>query len=217
MHVLIPIIPDEMGQFLECPVPFLIGIERRFYDKTKETIPEDVIIVNLDKGEMRTRESMPRTPVKEFRLLASRIRKTSSNFYLALPPGKEREARLKACEDAFDFNPMAILSDDPEAKLDVYEIRDAFLEYFCSIMKNYQAYMISPDKTEGIVTDARDCFKFNSFRSHKDATKPDSYIYQLTLTNLFNSFIEARAFKDEDEEEEILFFEKAMKVKKKKK
>jgi len=50
MHVLIPIIPDEMGQFLECPFPFLIGMEKRFYKNAKDNgeIPEDVIIINLD-------------------------------------------------------------------------------------------------------------------------------------------------------------------------
>mmetsp|Transcript_3264 Transcript_3264/g.2986 ORF Transcript_3264/g.2986 Transcript_3264/m.2986 type:complete len:364 (+) Transcript_3264:347-1438(+) len=84
-------------------------------------------------------------------------------------------------------------------------------------MKNYQAYMISPDKTAGIVTDARDCFKFSSFCSHKDASKPDTYINQLTNTNLFNTFIETRAFNDQDEEEEIWFFDNACKIKKKRK
>lgn len=77
--------------------------------------------------------------------------------------------------------------------------------------------MISPNKTAGIVTDARDCFKFDSFCSHKDASKPETYIKQLTSTNSFNFFIESRAFKDEEEEEEIWFFDNASKIKKKKK
>lgn len=94
MHVLIPILPDEMGQFLECPFPYLIGVERRFYEKTKDEIPDDVIIINLDKGDMKINESLPKMPVKEFRTLSSRIRKASANFLLT-STGKDREKDLK--------------------------------------------------------------------------------------------------------------------------
>lgn len=215
MHVLIPILPDEMNSFLECPFPFLIGIERRFYDKTKDELSEEVMVINLDKGEMRFSESLPKMPTKEFKQLSARIRKASSNVFLP-PTLKERDKELKTCEDAFLFNVGMFFNDmmDSEKhKFDALEIRDAFLEFYCSILKNYQVYMISPDKTEGIVTDARDCFKFSSFRSHKDASKPDTYIFQLTNTTLFNTFIETRAFKDAEEEEEIAFFDEAMKIK----
>lgn len=58
---------------------------------------------------------------------------------------------------------------------------------------------------------------FNSFKSHKDSSKPETYIYQLTTTNLFNTFIETRAFKDKNEVEEVEFFDAASKIKKKKK
>lgn len=216
MHVLIPVLPDEMGQFLECPFPFLIGIEKRFYDKAKDEIPDDVVIINLDKGELKMSEYMPKMPTKEMKLISSRLRKASSPFLLT-SKGKEREKELKSVEDAFDFNTQAFFSDTLELKFDAFEIRDAFLEFFCQVMKNYQAYMISPDKTEGIVTDARDCFKFASFCSHKDASKPETFINQLTCTSMFNTFIETRAFKDEEEEEEIGFFDLACKIKKKKK
>ena len=215
MHVLIPILPDEMSSFLEWPFPFLIGIEKRFYDKTKSEIPEDVIIINIDKGEMRTIETLPKMPTKEFKLLSSRIRKASSMVYLSTA-SEDRDKELKMCEDAFLFNVNMLLNDMVDCdkhKFDALEIRDAFLEYFWMILKNYQVYMISPDKTEGIVTDARDWFKFSSFRSHKEASKPDTYIFQLTNTTLFNTFIETRAFKDPEEEEEINFFDNAMKIK----
>ena len=215
MHVLIPILPDEMSSFLEWPFPFLIGTEKRFYDKTKNEIPEDVIVINLDKGEMKTSEGLPKMPAKEFKLLSSRVRKASSSILLP-QSSEEREKELKMCEDAFLFNVNMLLNDMMDwdkHKFDALEIRDAFLEFFCMILKNYQVYMISPDKTEGIVTDARDCFKFASFRSHKEASKPETYIYQLTWTTLFNTFIEIRAFKDPEEEEEINFFDNAMKLK----
>lgn len=106
---------------------------------------------------------------------------------------------------------------DIEKKFEPLEVRDSFLEFFSSIMKSYQLYMISPNKAKDIVTTARDCFKFSSFRSHKDASKPDTYIYQLTETTLFNSFIEVRAFGDTNEEKEIAFFDNAIKTKRKKK
>lgn len=94
MHVLIPILPDEMNQFLECPFPFLVGIERRFFDKAKDGIPDDVIIINLDKGKMTMNEETPKMPQKEFKLLVNRLRKATASFYLT-STGKEREKELK--------------------------------------------------------------------------------------------------------------------------
>jgi hypothetical protein len=129
MHVLIPILPDDMGQFLECPFPFLIGMEKRLYDKAKDEVPDDVIIINLDRGHMKIIEAMPKMPQKEYKALSVRVRKASSDLYLT-STGKDRERDLKAVEDAFDFNTNAFFSDTPELKFDAFEVRDAFLEFF---------------------------------------------------------------------------------------
>lgn len=129
MHVLIPILPDDMGQFLECPFPFLIGMEKRFFDKTKDEIPDDVVIINLDKGHMKISEAMPKMPQKEYKALSVRVRKASCDLYLTTT-GRDRERDLKSVEDAFDFNTNAFFSDTPELKFDAFEVRDAFLEFF---------------------------------------------------------------------------------------
>lgn len=129
MHVLIPVLPEEMCEFLECPFPFLIGLERRFYEKTKSLISEDVIIINLDRGVTKTSEVLPKMPAKEYRSLTARVRKASQNFCLH-STGKEREKELKSCEDAFDFNTYGLLNDAVEVRFDAFEIRDAFLSFF---------------------------------------------------------------------------------------
>lgn len=175
------------------------------------------MIIFLDTGEVKEHELLPKVPTKEYKNLETRVKRTCGSIYLSNEAG-DREKELKTCDDAFLIN-MGLLPpnmDGEKTQFEPLEIRDAFLEFFSSIMKNYQMYMISPNKTKGIVTDARDCFKFSSFRSHKDASKPDTYIHQLTNTMMFGTFIEVRAFGDTDEEEEIAFFDKAIKHKRKK-
>ncbi|DAZ99998.1 TPA: hypothetical protein N0F65_002002 [Lagenidium giganteum] len=51
-HVYLPVLPRRMLQYLECPTPFIFGVEKDALDEEtkREYLSEDVVAVDLDKG-----------------------------------------------------------------------------------------------------------------------------------------------------------------------
>lgn len=51
-HVYLPVLPKRMLQYLECPTPFIIGVEKSSLDDATmtELLNEDMLVVDLDKG-----------------------------------------------------------------------------------------------------------------------------------------------------------------------
>ena len=69
-HVLIPILPKNMTDVLDAPVPFLIGIDPMILkDDSNFEIPNEVYRVDLDNGFISLRDSKPKLPSKEYKLL----------------------------------------------------------------------------------------------------------------------------------------------------
>jgi hypothetical protein len=55
-HVLIPILPRNMTDVLDAPVPFLIGIEPFIIKEDQFEIPNEVYRVDLDNGSISLRD-----------------------------------------------------------------------------------------------------------------------------------------------------------------
>lgn len=68
-HVLIPILPKNMTDVLDAPVPFLIGIDPMILKDDCFEIPNEVYRVDLDNGSISLRDSKPKLPSKEFKIL----------------------------------------------------------------------------------------------------------------------------------------------------
>jgi hypothetical protein len=73
-HVLIPILPKEMTDVLDAPVPFLIGIDPTILQLEEDNdeeggieIPNEVYRVNLDIGFISLRDTKPKVPPKEYK------------------------------------------------------------------------------------------------------------------------------------------------------
>jgi len=51
-HVYLPVLPRRMLQYLECPTPFIFGVDKNALDATtmQELLNEELLIVDLDKG-----------------------------------------------------------------------------------------------------------------------------------------------------------------------
>uniref|UniRef100_K3WGR1 UDENN domain-containing protein n=1 Tax=Globisporangium ultimum (strain ATCC 200006 / CBS 805.95 / DAOM BR144) TaxID=431595 RepID=K3WGR1_GLOUD len=51
-HVYLPVLPKRMLQYLECPTPFIFGVEKSSLDEMTmaELLSEDMLVVDLDKG-----------------------------------------------------------------------------------------------------------------------------------------------------------------------
>lgn len=112
MHVFVPLIPKSMTTALEAPFPFMIGMEKQFFNP--EEIPEDVIIVFIDEGEVQNTHPMPKLPLKDYKNLVSRLKRATA----FLTRSEEvRDQVLQNADDAFNlyFIPE-------EQKLDEIEI-----------------------------------------------------------------------------------------------
>ena len=58
-----------MTDVLDAPVPFLIGIETFVIKEDYVDIPQEVYRVDLDNGSISLRDSKPKLPSKEFKIL----------------------------------------------------------------------------------------------------------------------------------------------------
>ena len=65
------------------------------------------------------------------------------------------------------------------------------------IMKNYQKHII--DISGKKVMNSKDCFNRKAFLSHKDSSKPGTFLYNFTESALFIQFIELRSFHGKSE------------------
>ena len=69
-HVLIPILPKCMVNAIEAPVPYLIGIDPVILkDDQNFDIPNEVYRVDLDSGFISLRDTKPKLPSKDYKLL----------------------------------------------------------------------------------------------------------------------------------------------------
>lgn len=79
-HVLIPILPKNMTDVLDAPVPFLIGIDPMIIKDDIFEIPNEVYRVDLDNGSISLRDSKPKLPSKEFKILKQRLLKATEGI-----------------------------------------------------------------------------------------------------------------------------------------
>ena len=126
-HTLIPILPINLLEMLESPMPYFVGVEPN--NQLKELdIHDDVIKVDLDIGHIEVPEtlllntSIVQLPRKEQQKLKARIEKACEIIEVVPDP------------DLFDqvdkaFNMQRVEDPEEQGIFDHYEIRDAFLEF----------------------------------------------------------------------------------------
>lgn len=68
------------------------------------------------------------------------------------------------------FN-VKFLDPDEDVQMDVYEIRDTFLEFMSSIMVDYTRFIIDPGNQPETINNFKDSFDLDGFRLHKGAKK----------------------------------------------
>ena len=175
-------------------------------------MPQHVTIVNLDGPDINTTESSVATskfPTREFKVLKEKLMKAT--VCITERPHPE----LEMIDDAF----MRILvdPDEEDSVVDSIAVRDAFLEFMSRIMENYKKYIKDPgSKVNTPVNDhagSKDFFNKEKFRSDKDASRPQSFIYKLTETANFGYFIESRSLGRSVNDEQIIYFDKIVKLK----
>jgi hypothetical protein len=116
-HIYIPILPARLLSYLQAPVPFLVGINREYFDTPveQENRPADAVLIDLDKDTITYTVPPLSLPSRERRKLLSRIRKfvpakspssieCMTTFCQTFPRGKHVSicsfsSRLESCEN----------------------------------------------------------------------------------------------------------------------
>eukprot|EP00743_Colponemidia_sp_Colp-15_P005741 GILK01006171.1.p1 GENE.GILK01006171.1~~GILK01006171.1.p1 ORF type:complete len:1268 (-),score=219.43 GILK01006171.1:106-3909(-) len=205
-HVYIPVLPVLLMDFVQAPVPFIVGIHASLVNEM--TIPSEVVRVDLDNNILQILEPLPKIPSK----FGKPLLKSLSKFAKIYSP---HDPWLEEVDLAF---PVAI--HDPEEEdtnnlFNVSEVRYAFLDYMLNLMKGYRKYLVTPDTNRPTITDSMDAFDRTGFNVNHKVGKNHPWVVALTETQLFSHFIECRSFVS-SHDSELAFFDDMIDVMKKK-
>jgi len=136
-HVFIPVLPQKLLHFLEAPVPYLVGFERGFLEMV--TLPEDTILYDVDGDELFIFEdSLPPLPHTQEDTLTDTLTQLAA---------AHKEVAL--CADAQQS------SEATEREL-ARELRTAFLDFFVSLLLEYESWLLLPGRTRASTRDTLD-------------------------------------------------------------
>ncbi|XP_055372585.1 DENN domain-containing protein Crag [Condylostylus longicornis] len=197
----IPLCPLGLAEVLHAPLPYLIGVDSRFFDLYEP--PQDVTCVDLDTNTISLCESQKHLNPKLLPKRAARLLKQS----------------LKTLEDLkqqHNIESTNSLDRDFKKKkreLDLEQrIQEAFLLFMASILRGYRDYLVPISKAPSIgATDPSALFQLNAFLRSRD--KAHQKFFQLLMkTQMFIRFIEERSFVSEHDHGLTFFDECADKV-----
>ena len=187
-YVLIPLLPYKMQQFIDAPVPYIMGLN---YYIDPKTIGDDILLINLDSisnGILKQPKDLIPDPPKA---LTERMLKKLKKIY---SPSFTEENSFYVNDYDSVFASAEILENTEVEKFNSYELRDAFFEFFISLFKNYDKYykfnknndMKSFNKSITIGSG----FNVDLLRKDFNSVESDSFIYKFTETNLFTLFVD---------------------------
>ncbi|CAF3448200.1 unnamed protein product [Rotaria sp. Silwood1] len=191
----IPLCPVALSDVLSAPIPFIIGIDSRYFDVCEP--PPDVICVDLDTNiiiggtEEQKHWSVKMFPKKPFRQLKQSLDEIECQV---LDTYQKRlydlRTRLKRNRNDFELRIQMIqLERNMETR-----IRDVFLRFMCTCFYGYKQFLRPIlRRPNQLSTDASVLFEFDSFLHSRDSSYAKFYSYVLR-TQMFSRFIEERSF-----------------------
>ena len=185
-HTIIPILPEKLIEFLDSPMPIIVGIN---YPINLNDLPHDFLILNVDNNCFQNYyDKIPKLPNKLNNLLLKKLNKIKGKYNLDNP--------IKA-KERMDFNdnikPL-IDEDEKKVKINVSEIRDIFYDVFIHMFKNYEKYFNLDKKEkkknkEEQKEEEEGIFILNNFLKDHSSLDSDSFLSKFSETVTFNQFI----------------------------
>ncbi|XP_050057996.1 DENN domain-containing protein Crag isoform X2 [Aphis gossypii] len=188
----IPLCPLSLAEVLHAPLPFLIGVDSRFFDLYEP--PTDVTCVDLDTNTITLCEDKKHLTIK---LLPKKPTRTLKNTLEKLNEkldDLQRTYKATSNKSIEDTNiDRDFLKKRKEHELEL-EIQEAFLRFMGSILKGYRWYLrpITKAPTVG-ATDTSSLFDLQGFLKSREKANVKFYSL-LTKTQMFIRFIEERSF-----------------------
>ncbi|XP_072394333.1 DENN domain-containing protein Crag isoform X1 [Diabrotica undecimpunctata] len=186
----IPLCPLGLVEVLHAPLPFLIGVDSRFFDLYDP--PTDVSCIDLDTNIITVAESQRQNlNIKLLPKKAAKILKSTLDYLYY-------QLRNSTTNNASDAN----VQDDIELEFQrrkkqqsqELEIQEAFLKFMVLSLKGYRSYLLPITKAPTVgTTDPEALFQLNDFLKSRD--KVNHRFFTLVMrTQMFIRFIEERSF-----------------------
>uniref|UniRef100_A0A1A9ZC55 UDENN domain-containing protein n=1 Tax=Glossina pallidipes TaxID=7398 RepID=A0A1A9ZC55_GLOPL len=196
----IPLCPLGLAEVLHAPLPYLIGVDSRFFDLYEP--PTDVTCIDLDTNTISLCESQKHLTVKLLPKRASRILRQTLNELEAMKPlnldstnSLDRDLRRRKREQHLE-----------------QRIQEAFLLFMASILRGYREYLVPISKAPSVgATDPSALFQLKAFLRSRDKAY-QKFFELLMKTQMFIRFIEERSFVSDGDHGLTFFDECAEKV-----
>nr|XP_018916356.1 PREDICTED: C-myc promoter-binding protein isoform X2 [Bemisia tabaci] len=191
----IPLCPLSLVEVLHAPLPFLIGVDSRFFNLYDP--PPDVNCVDLDTNTVTVCEdrrylTSKLLPKKSARILRANLEQSYRNLSALLYGRKNSTYHVdeNVSENSIDKD---FQSKRKELSLEL-EIQEAFLRFMAMILKGYRSYLLPIVKAPTVgATDTNSLFDLQGFLKSRD--KAHSKFYNnMVRTQMFIRFIEERSF-----------------------
>uniref|UniRef100_A0A1B0D4P6 Uncharacterized protein n=1 Tax=Phlebotomus papatasi TaxID=29031 RepID=A0A1B0D4P6_PHLPP len=191
----IPLCPLGLAEVLHAPLPYLIGVDSRFFDLYDP--PNDVTCVDLDTNSISVCESqkhlttkiLPKRPARILKQTLKHLEEVSQCHNVDSTNSLDRDFKRKKREQNLE-----------------QRIQEAFLRFMSSILKGYRDYLVPMSKAPTIgATDPNALFQLSAFLRSRD--KAHNKFFQLLMkTQMFIRFIEERSFVS-DGDQGLAFFD----------
>ncbi|XP_033210496.1 DENN domain-containing protein Crag isoform X2 [Belonocnema kinseyi] len=201
----IPLCPLGLAEVLHAPLPFLIGVDSRFFDLYDP--PSDVNCVNLDTNNIAVCDdkrhlNIKILPKKATRMLRSRLELLYSKL---ISLGKSYSSHKEKRDEDFCVD-KEFQQKRKEQALEL-EIQDAFLRFMAMILKGYRAYLLPITKAPTVgSTDPTSLFNMQAFLRSRDKAHAKFYS-MLVRTQMFIRFIEETSFVSDMDMAGLAFFD----------
>jgi hypothetical protein len=186
----IPQCPLALAGVLQAPLPFIAGVDSRYFDLYEDP-PSDVTCIDLDTASIRhscnkkliKQATLPKKPLK---ILKVALEKVHESLRIE-DRNAERQRR----------QPYDGTEEQQQLRKKSYElmIREAFLRFMCSIMVGYSQFLkpIKSCPRGKNTTDISARFDLQGFLKTRDRASTDFYL-KFSETQSFIRFIEERSF-----------------------
>eukprot|EP00040_Diaphanoeca_grandis_P015882 m.81642 g.81642 ORF g.81642 m.81642 type:complete len:1362 (-) comp25439_c0_seq1:67-4152(-) len=191
----VPIVPEKELQFLEAPVPYIMGIHSDFLESDLGTME---CLVDIDNGSTSLPEDLPTFPfskplIESLKdLVKSSLRKSTS----VAPPETDVHSGVGVAHTLDDAMPPPFATNDntPEEQQFRKKVRDYFCQTFCYLFKNIDSYIIAPEERyqdESAPVD--EVFDKLSFISDQPKENVE-FLLRFTESQIFDMFLSAQGF-----------------------
>ncbi|XP_071436782.1 DENN domain-containing protein 4C isoform X2 [Pithys albifrons albifrons] len=198
----IPLCPLSLATVLSAPLPFIVGVDSRYFDLYDP--PQDIVCIDLDTNMVYISDDKKNTNWKQFpkkpcKSLLSTLRKLHPQ--LAAVHRKTQEG------SAVEMTPIeADFSWQKKMTELEMEIQEAFLRFMASILKGYRTFLKPITQAPSNKATAADSlFDHQGFLKSRDRAYTKFYTH-LTKTQIFSRFIEECSFVS-DKDTGLAFFD----------